>query len=438
MKKASIALLAALFAGLSGPAARAEPIELQWWHAMTAVNGELVNKIAADFNKSQTDYKVVPSFKGNYPEVMSAAIAAFRANNAPHIIQVFEVGTATMMAAQGAVKPVYQLMKDAGEPFDPLSYLPTVTGYYSTSDGRMLSLPFNSSSAISYYNKEAFAKAGLDPEAPPQTWPDWFAAAKKLRASGMACGFTVGWITWTQIEQFNAMHNLPIGTEANGMDGLATKFVFNTPLQVKHIAALAEAQKDKVFDYGGRFAEAESKFLSGDCGMLQSSSSFYGNAEKNAKFKFGTFMLPYYPEAAGAPQNSIIGGASLWVMSGKKPEEYKGIAKFFTFLSQTPLQVEFHKATGYLPITKAAYAALQEEGYYQKNPGREIALKELTNKPPTANSRGLRFGNLVQIRDAWAEDLEAAFAGKETAQDAVDNAVKRGNGILRQFEASVK
>jgi sn-glycerol 3-phosphate transport system substrate-binding protein len=433
-------LLSVAIAALIAPMAFAQsaPIEIQWWHAMTAVNGERVNKIAADFNASQHEYKVVPVYKGNYPETMSAGIAAFRAGNAPQIIQIFEVGTATMMAARGAIKPVYQLMADAHEKFDPSAYLPTVSGYYSTSDGKMLSLPFNSSSAISYYNKDAFAKAGLDPEKPPKTWPEWFADARKIRAAGYPCGFTAGWITWTQIEQFNAWHNMPIGTKANGMDGLDTQFVFNTPFEVKHIAALAEAQKDKTFDYGGRYQDAESKFLSGDCGMLQSSSSFYGNLAKNAKFKFATFELPYYPEVKDAPQNSIIGGASLWVMGGKSAAEYKGVAKFFTFLSQTELQVEFHKATGYLPITKAAYQALKDEGYYKKNPDIEVTLKELTNKEPTENSRGLRFGNLVQIRDVWAEDLEAAFAGKETAQEAVDNAVKRGNAILRQFESSAK
>jgi sn-glycerol 3-phosphate transport system substrate-binding protein len=431
-------LTAAAAAAFGAGSAAAEPIELQWWHAMTAVNGERVNKIADDFNKSQNEYKVVAVYKGNYPETMSAGIAAFRAGNAPHMIQVFEVGTATMMAAKGAIKPVYQLMADAGEKFDPNAYLSAVTGYYSTADGKMLSLPFNSSSAIAYYNKDAFQKAGLDPEKPPKTWPEWFEDAKKIRAAGYPCGFTAGWITWTQIEQLNAWHNMPIGTKANGLDGLDTKFVFDTPFQVKHIEKLVELQKDKSFDYGGRYADAEGKFLSGECGMIQSSSSFYGNVAKNAKFKFGATELPYYADVKGAPQNSIIGGASLWVMGGKKPEEYKGVAKFFTFLSQTPLQVEFHKNTGYVPITKAAYQKLKDDGYYKEQPGLEVALKELTNKEPTANSRGLRFGNLVQIRDAWAEELEGAFAGKQSAQAAIDNAVKRGNQMLRQFEAQVK
>jgi sn-glycerol 3-phosphate transport system substrate-binding protein len=428
-------VVAALLAWAPLAAVGAEPLEIQWWHGMTAVNGERVNQLAADFNAKQGDYKVVAVYKGSYPEVMSAGIAAFRAGNAPHILQIFEVGTATMMAARGAVKPVFELMAEAGERFDPAAYLPTVRGYYSTADGKMLSLPFNSSAAIAYYNKDAFVKAGLDPETPPRTWPEWFADAAKIRAAGYPCGFTAAWITWTQIEQFNAWHDRPIGTKANGMDGLDTRFVFDTPLEIRHVAALAEAQRDKSFDYGGRFDSAESKFLAGECGMLQSSSAAYGNLAKNAKFAFGAMALPYYPEVPGAPQNAIIGGASLWAMAGKTAAEYKGVAKFFAYLSQTAVQVEFHKATGYLPITTAAYAALKEEGYYRAHPDLEVPLLELTNKPPTENSRGLRFGNLVQIRDVWAEDLEAAFAGKETAQAAVEDAVARGNAILRQFEA---
>ena len=432
-----LAAAAAVLAAIAGPAF-AEPTELQWWHAMTAINLERVNKLAADFNALQTDYKVTPVYKGSYPETMTAAIAAFRAGAPPHIVQVFEVGTATMMAAKGAVKPVYQLMADAGEPFDPQNYLPTVTGYYSTADGKMLSLPFNSSTAIVYWNKDAFQKAGLDPEKPPKTWPETFAVAKKLKAGGANCAVVPAWITWTQIEQFDAWHNLPLATKANGLDGVDTELKFNTPIMTKHIAALAEAIKDKSFDYGGRTNEAEGRFISGDCAMIQTSSGFYGNVKTNAKFAFGMTELPYYPDIAGAPQNSIIGGASLWVMGGKKPEEYKGIAKFFSYLSRTDVQREMHEVTGYLPITKAAYEATKAAGFYEKNPGREIPILQLTGKSPTENSRGLRLGNLVQIRDAIAENLESTFAGKMAPQAALDEGVKRGNALLRQFEKTMQ
>ncbi len=420
---------------VAGPlSALAAPVELSWWHSMTGTNADRVAAIADGFNKSQEAYKVVPVYKGEYPDALNAGIAAFRSGTSPHILQVFEVGTATLMAAKGAVKPVWQLMEEAGEPFDSKSYLPAVTGYYSTADGKMLSLPFNSSTPIVYYNKDAFQKAGLATDRAPKTWPEFFEAARKLRAAGQACGFTSGWISWAQLESFSAWHDLPFATKVNGMAGRDAELTFNGPLQVKHIAALAAAQKDKTFDYGGRKSEAEAKFLSGECGMIQTSSGFYGNLKANAKFAFGLGELPYYPEAVGAPRNSVIGGASLWVFANKKPDELKGVAKFFTYLSQTPLQVDLHEVTGYLPITKAAYQAVKDAGFYQQNPEREIPVLQLSARTPTDNSKGLRLGNMPQIRDVIAEELESAFAGKQTAEEALNKAKQRGDQILRQFE----
>ena len=419
-------------------AAHTEPVELQWWHAMTSVNGERVNKIAADFNASQSDYKVTAVFKGSYAETMTAAIAAYRAGNAPDIVQVFDVGTATMMAAKGAIKPVYQLMADAGEKFEPNAYLPAVTGYYSTADGKMLSMPFNSSTPVVYWNKDNFKKAGLDAEKPPKTWPETFAAARKLRGAGLGCGFTSAWMSWIQVENFSAWHNIPLGTKANGLEGPDAVLEFNNPTVARHITNLAEAQKDKSFDYGGRTTEPEGKFLSGECGMIQNSIGFLGAVKKDAKFEYGVTELPYYPDVKGAPQNSIIGGASLWVMGGKKPEQYRGIAKFFAYLSRTDVQTAWHEATGYLPITKAAYEATKKSGFYDKNPAAEVAIVQLTEKPPTENSRGLRFGNLVQIRDVIAENLEGALSGKTAPQAALDDAVNRGNALLRQFQKNIQ
>jgi len=427
----SAAGIAAFFATSSAMAAT----DIQWWHAMTGANNDVIVKLAEEFNAAQSDYRVVPSYKGGYADTMNAGIAAFRAGNAPHILQVFEVGTATMMAAKGAVKPVYQLMKDAGVPFDPQAYLPAIIGYYSTSKGEMLSFPFNSSSMVMWVNKDALAKAGLDPENPPKTWPEVFDAAKKLRATtSPTCGMSSAWITWSTLEQFSAWHNVPLSTEANGLDGFNTVLKFNSPLHVRLLQTLVDLQKDKTFDYSGRTNTGEGRFTSGECPLFLTSSAFYGNVRSNAKFNYTAVPMPYYPDVKDAPQNSIIGGASLWVMGGKSPEEYKGVAKFFAFLSDTERQSKLHQLSGYLPITKAAYDQTKASGFYQKTPLLEVPLKELTNKPPTENSRGLRLGNMVQMRDVWAEEIEEALAGKKTAQAALDTAVQRGNAMLRQFE----
>src|SRR3984893_1638938 len=411
--------------------------EIQWWHAMTGANNDVIVKLAEKSTASQTDYKVLPSYKGSYPDTMNAGIAAFRAGNAPHLLQVFEVGTATMMAATGAVKPVYKLMADAGEKFDPKAYLPAITGYYSTSKGEMLSFPFNSSSTVMWINKDALKKADIAEI--PKTWPEVFEDAKKLKAAGYAtCGFSNAWVTWVNLEQLSAWQNVPLSTKANGLDGFDTTLEFNGPLQVKHLQTLVDLQKDKTYDYSGRTNTGEGRFTSGECPIFLTSSAFFGQVKANAKFDFTNAPMPYYPDVKGAPQNSIIGGASLWVMGGKTPEEYKGVAKFLSFLSDTDRQVSIHKASGYLPITKAAYAKAKEQGFYKDSPYLETPLQELTNKEPTENSRGLRFGNMVQMRDLWSEELEAALAGQKTAQQALDAAVTRGNAMLRTFEKTAK
>jgi sn-glycerol 3-phosphate transport system substrate-binding protein len=412
--------------------------EIQWWHSMTGALGDKVVEIASGFNASQKDYKIVPVFKGTYPESMTAAIAAFRAGNAPAILQVFEVGTATMMAAKGAIKPVYQVMKDAGEPFDPKAYLPAVAGYYTNSKGEMLSFPFNSSTVLYYINKDAFRKAGIDPTRAPKTWKELIAAAEKLKAAGQGCVYTTGWPSWMHIENLSAWHNVPIGTRENGMGGLDTQFTINSPLHVRHLAMLGDLAKKGLFTYAGRTNQAEAKFYSGECAMLTSSAGAQANIRRNAKFDWSVNFIPYHDEVKGAPQNSIIGGASLWVMSGKSVESYKGVAKFFAYLSKPAVQMDWHIATGYVPITLAAYEVTRKSGYYEKNPGADMAVKQLTNKTPTANSKGLRFGNFVQGREVIEEEMEAVFAGKKDAKTALDDAVRRANEILRKFEAANK
>ncbi len=436
MKKTSLAL-AALAGGLLATQAQAQ-VEIQWWHSMTGALNDQVNLIASGFNESQKEYKVVPVYKGQYPESMTAAIAAYRAGNAPNILQVFEVGTATMMSAKGAIKPVYQLMKDAGEPFDPKAYLAPVAGYYTNSKGEMLSMPFNSSTTVFYINKDAFKKAGLDPNRAPKTWKELAQAAGKLKASGQQCVYTTAWPSWVHVENFSAWHNLPIGTLENGIGGVKTEFKINSPEHVAHVQMLADFAKNGWFTYAGRKNEGDAKFFSGECAMMTGSSSALGNIKKNAKFEYSVNFLPYHDEIKGAPQNSIIGGASLWVMGGKKPNEYKGVAKFFKYISNPELQVKWAQATGYVPITNAAYELAKKEGLYQKEPGSDIAIKQLTYKAPTSNSKGLRFGNFVQGREVIEEEMEALFSGKKDAKTAMDDATRRGNDILRRFEAANK
>ena len=401
------------------------------------MNGEWVNDLAKDFNASQKDYKIVPTYKGQYDESMTAAIAAFRAGNAPHILQVFEVGTATMMASKNAIMPVAKLMKDAGEKFDPSAYIPAVASYYTAANGQMMSFPFNSSTTIFYYNKDAFKAAGLDPNKAPSTWPEVTLAAAKLKASGHKCPLTIAWQGWTQLESFSTWHNVEFATKGNGLAGMDARMKINSPLHVRHIENLGNMAKQGLFVYKGRGNLPEASFVSGECAMTTTSSGFYGNVKKNAKFAFGQAPLPYYPDVAGAPQNTVIGGASLWVMSGKKAAEYKGVAKFFTYISSPEVQSASHKRTGYLPVTTASFALTEKSGYYKENPGADVAPNQMIRKT-TTNSRGIRLGNYLQVRAIEDEELEQVWGGKKTAKEALDSIVQRGNEQLERFQKANK
>ncbi len=435
IRKPIIAALAAF--GLAATAAQAQT-EIHFWHSMGGALGDKVSELAGKFNASQKDYRVVPTYKGSYPESMTAAIAAYRAGNAPHVLQVFEVGTATMMAAKGAVVPVYKLMKDADEPFNPKAYIGPVAGYYTDSKGNMLSFPFNSSTAIFYWNKDAFKKAGLDPNKPPRTWKELVEYADKLKASGAQCAYTTTWPSWVHIENFSAWHNVPIATKENGLAGLDTEFRINSPLHVRHLTMLTDLAKKGQFSYAGRTNQAGAKFTSGECAMMTESTGGQANVRRGAKFDWAVTQIPYWDDVKGAPQNAIIGGASLWVMGGKTNNAYKGVAKFFSFLSRPEIQMDWHKDTGYVPITYAAYDLTKKSGFYETNPGAEVAIKMLANKPATPNSKGLRFGNFVQGREVIQEEMEAAISGKKDPKAALDEAVKRANEVLRKFEAANK
>ncbi len=420
---------------LLAPLASQAQTEIQWWHSMGGALGEWVNDQAKDFNASQKDYKVVPTFKGSYDESMSAAIAAFRAGNAPHILQVFEVGTATMMASKQAIVPVTEVMKRAGIKFDANAYVPAVAGYYTAPSGDMLSFPFNSSTTVFHYNKDALKAAGVDKV--PTTWPEVALAAAKLKTNGHKCPFTTSWVSWTQLESFSAWHNVEFASKSNGMQGLDTRLTFNTPLHVRHIENLANMAKQGLFVYKGRGNLADATFVSGECAMATGSSALYGNIKRNSKFAAGIGALPYYPDVPGAPQNTVIGGASLWAMSGKPAGDYKGVGQFYAFLSQPAEAAKSHQRTGYLPLTKASYELTEKSNFYKENPGTDVSVTQMIRKT-TDKSRGIRLGNFVQIRAINDEELEQVWAGKKSAKEALDTAVKRGNEQLERFQAANK
>lgn len=412
-------------------------VVVEFWHAFRGALGDVLQTLVNEFNASQNTYWVSAVYKGTYTETMNAAIAAFQAGQAPHIVQVFEVGTATMMAAGGAIYPVDQLFKDTGVPFNPEDFIPSVKGYYSFPDGRMAAMPFNSSTAVLWYNKDMFRAAGLDPDNPPRTWAEVRAAAAKIKEAGVAeIPLSCAWFTWTQLEQFGAIHNIPFATRSNGFDGLDAELTLDHPLYIRHIQNLVDMSKEGLFVYGGRDSAPDALFPAGQAAMLIASSALLGRVKREAQFEWGITYLPYYDNFVASPFNSIIGGAALWVM--RRPsatrEEYKGVAEFFRFLSAPDKAGRWHIETGYVPVTYGGYEYAKAQGYYEANPGADIAILQLARTPTTENTRGLRLGYLPAIRVVIYEEIEKALQGGQTAEQALKNVVKRGNELLREFE----
>lgn len=435
----NIRLLALAAAIVTAPAAAAPgSIEIEFWHSMSGALGERIALLAEKFNASQTGYRVAPVFKGDNDESVAAAMAAFKAGKPPLVVQVSDAGTAAMVEERKAIRPVYQLMATAGEKFDPQSFYPAISSHYSDGHGRMLALPFNNSTAVFYFNRDAFRKAGLDPERAPHTWREVQQAALKIQESGAAeCGITSALQSWVQIENISAWHDQPVATSNNGFGGTKARLNFSSELLIRHISLLSSWAKSHIFSYAGRGREAEGKFARGECAMLTSSSDAIRTFTGSAGFALGVAPLPYYDEFRGAPFNTIVGGDGLWVMAGRKPLEYKGVAKFFRFLLQPDIQADWQQQTGYLPATLAASELSRKQGYYERNPGADVALKEIAGRA-TPYSRGVRLGNLARIRAVIDEELEGVWNQTKTPKEALDNAVERGNEFLSRFEQAKK
>lgn len=420
--------------------ALAEPIEINWWHAMRGPRGETVQKIVDSFNNSQTEYKVIATYKGEYDEVVNAGVAAVRARKQPHLLQAFEVGTQTMMLS-GAIYPVYELMADNGFKIDWSQYLQPVLSYYMNADGNLMSMPFNSSTPVMYYNLDMLKKAGLQPlsKDKPVTWDELGDITAKLVKSGATGGLVTGWQSWTQVENYSAMHDLPFASKANGYEGLDTELLINNDKVVNHITRLKSWMADKRFYYGGqKYQGPQAEFIAQNAGLYIDSISAIAKIQKSVKdFQWDIAPLPVESWMPN-PQNSIIGGASLWVFKGLPKQDYKGVAAFLNHLAGTESQVLWHKETGYFPITLGAYEQLKKDGYYEEFPYQEVGIKELTRRNPTKNSRGLRLGYFIQIRNIINEELELVWNSSKTPQQAMDSAVERSNAKLREFEKTYK
>lgn len=425
-----IVLAVAGLLGAAAPSFAQQPVKITLWHAMGGARYDAITKdIAAGFNKANPSYTVEPLFTGSYAETVTKAIAAIRAGNPPHIVQVFEVGTQTMLDS-GAIIPVTEMVKPGEIAFD--DYIAPILNYYKVG-GKLYSMPFNSSTAIVYYNKEVFQKAGLDPSKPPATFKDVEEMGRKIVASGAArAAITFGWPSW-MLEQSHALANRLYADHDNGRNGRATRVLFNEAFGVEVLTRWKRWADEKLLAYGGREYAPNKAFLSGEVAMLMQSTSQVTTIEKAAKFPVGTGFLP---RLEGQPAGkSVIGGASFWVLKGKgrTPQEIDALVKFFKFVAEPQETAKWHEETGYFPATRPAVALLTTRGWFAKHPNHETAFKQIQEGPDSPATRGVLLGNFVQIRNITDTAIEKALSGKLSPKAALDEAAGEANKLLDEY-----
>jgi sn-glycerol 3-phosphate transport system substrate-binding protein len=416
--------------GFLTSAAMAKKVEITWWHAMSGSRLKVVQNIVDGFNATHPNIELKALYTGSYPETLTKFIAAYRTHTGPNLVQVYEVGTQTMLSS-GAIVPVYKIPGMVGEKWDWAKYVIPITNYYST-NGNLWSMPFNSSTAMLYYNKDLFKKAGLDPNKPPTTWAEVESMGKQLLKSGAVKHvLSFGWPGW-MFEQMFAYHNQLFADNNNGRSGLAKKVLFNDAFGQKVVGTWTKLAKEGIFLYGGAEYSANSAFEAGQIAMLLQSTSSLSGIEKGSQFQVGTGFLPQFE---GYPHgNSVIGGASLWVTKGQDKAQLKAVWEFLKYLGNTDSAVAWHKGTGYFPSVNSAVQALLDEGWFSKDQNYLTAfLQVLSGRRDTAAATGVRLGPFVQIREIERTAIEKSVSGDLAPKAALDAAAKNADQLLKDF-----
>jgi sn-glycerol 3-phosphate transport system substrate-binding protein len=419
----------------SNQASAQQPQNFTFWYGLTGQLSEVVQSVCKRFNDSQREFSVTCTSQGDYAKALQNTIAAFRANEQPTVVQVYDIGTADLMLS-GQYLPARELMAAQNRPVNWNNYLSPIAGYYATSKGEMLSFPFNSSTAVMYWNTGAFKAVGF--EKPPESWQDTERALRALKAAGHACPMAFDFDSWPHLEQFAAVHNVSMATKDNGYGGLDAEYDFNKGIVREHFNNLLKWYKDGLMQIrtpqGGQ--DVVQSFASGQCASTFGSIANHQTIRKTAAadMQWTPALLPVYD--GHARTNSRVGGASLWALKGRPAAEYKAAAAFFAFLATPDSEIYWATNTGYIPVTQTGYDALKQNGFFQRpeNVGREVAMQSLLLTEPTPLSRGLRLGNGTQFRAAYANEMQAAFAGTKTMDQALEALQTEGNRLLRRFQ----
>lgn len=435
-----LSTLTASALALTATSGLAAPVKFEFWYGLSGDLSERIQDMCKAFNASQQEYEILCVSQETYENNLQNTIAAFRAKKQPAVTQISDGGTLDLMLS-GAYMPVRELMEKNGYNIDWSNYFSGIASYYSSPKGELLSMPFNSSTAMIYYNTDALKAVGF--EGLPKTWSEVEKVARDMKAKGYACPVAFDPTgVWQWFEQFSAIHNQPIATKGNGYEGLDAEVTFNKTKFVDQLAWIKKMYDEGLFVHKSKAVgeTANDAFVNAKCQITSSSIADHGTFGKQAikDMHWDVAMLPMLDGFSRT--NSLVGGASLWTLKGKSEEEYRGVAAFFNFLAK-PEQAEWWSTvTGYIPVTNTGFQAMKAKGFYDNAPykGRELAIASLTATPPTEYTRGVRLGNFNAIRKEIGDAMQAVLFNDKPVQQALDEAAVRSNEILRRFEKTYK
>ncbi|MBC7257725.1 MAG: ABC transporter substrate-binding protein [Chloroflexi bacterium] len=422
------------------PPAPKEPVKIDFWYAMSGRGGDAIQELVKRFNESQNEVFVTATYQGSYDDAITKLKAGLQSKDVPAVVQIYDIGL-RLLIDLNVVKPVQDFI-DA-ENFDVSDIEPAVRNYY-TVDGRLWPMPFNTSNPVLYYNKTMFKEAGLDPEKAPRTWAEVTEAARKLTkkdASGntvqYGCAFALyGWF----VEQFIAVQGGYYVNNENGRAARATEATFNGPEGVK----LLEWWKSMIDEgicanLGRKTADTKKAFDSGVVAMtLDSTAGLRDRVDAaEGKFELGVGFLPRSSEEDFKKSGTIIGGAALYILNLRPPQEQEAAWKFIKFMVSADSQAFWHINTGYYPINSKGYNHPDDIAWRQKYPQFQVAIDQLHAAPINSYTAGGLIGVFPEARQTVEAALEECFSGQATAKEALDKAAAKVTQAIKDYNDTV-
>lgn len=411
---------------------------IDFWHAFGGGRQALIQRMVDDYNYTHPGVYVKVENKGSYRDTLNAAILAAQQGNAPHVVQIFEIGSQLALDS-GIFMPIEDAV--VGSEFQPDDYIPAVANYYKI-NGKFNSLPWNSSNPILYYNKDIFRAAGLDPEKPPQTFEEMLDVCDTIVSSGAAKNCISwplhGWF----FEQWMANMGAELANNGNGRDARATEVYLDSDAAKTIVSWWKEMYDKGYYAYSGKLEDwdgADAIFVSGQAAMEITSTSDVVNRQNDAAengFELGTSYLPY--PASSERQGVVVGGASIWLTKDHPDNELQAAKDFMIWFTNTENAVRWHKATGYFPVRKSAVDVLKVENWFERNPAYRAAFDQLLETKETKATQGALIGAFPEVRTIIEQAVEKVLAGEATVDEALSAAKKDADKAIQDYNKSVE